>query len=172
MFLFLLFCIFALSRNLVPVQTVVGRLASRPPNVACTPLLCVKINDHDATQCILINCHDNPTIMPLRQIPLSFGTDTNWGEKWSIVKLLVISYSDARTQSVPWYFSFNSFYFPWILSELQPKIPNLCVFPIMQLSISRVAKKSEKWSGLVQLRVRNVEEAPQSRGGDLPWISC
>ena len=68
-FSFTCFCIFCIcyfvsSQNLVPVQTVVRRLASRAPNVACSPLPCLEINDHDATQCILINCHDNPTIMP------------------------------------------------------------------------------------------------------------
>ena len=68
-FSFTCFCIFCIcyfvsSQNLVPVQTVVCRLASRAPNVACSPLPCLEINDHDATQCILINCHDNPTIMP------------------------------------------------------------------------------------------------------------
>ena len=122
---FCIFCIcyFVFSRNLVAVQTVVRRLASRAPNVACSPLPCLEINDHDATQCILINCHDNPTIMPLlRQMPSSFGERNLRGQQLNWCTTSVLSYSEVGTQSVPWfsicgYFPINSFCFPSIYPD-------------------------------------------------------
>ena len=102
-----------------------------PQMLLCSPLLCVKINDHDATQCILINCHDKPNYYAAATASNTFSIWDSGGHQLGKAKIVL-----TRVQ-----FSYS------VVSD--PEFPLNFSLQILSNHMFALLWPGEKWNGVV-----------------------